>query len=522
MHQVTAITERSVKFQNSRRTGHLFLPPPPPRIMTTQLNSANLSKLDPNVQVPRYDRQKVSQSIMHVGVGGFHRAHQAVYTDDLLNQGGDPTWGFCGVGLLKHDARIRDVLLSQDCLYTVVERSSEGDTARVIGSIVNFAFAPDDREKVLEQMASPSTRIVSLTITEGGYYIDSTGELDGRHPDLQQDLANPHEPSCSFGYLLEALDRRRHRGLAPFTLMSCDNIQGNGEVAKKMLTTFAELRDPALRNWMDENCLFPNSMVDRITPATTDELRNLVTEKFGIGDGWPVMTEPFKQWVIEDHFVQGRPKWEEVGAQMTGDVLPYELMKLRLLNGTHQALCYIGMLLGSQLVHETMEDPDIRALCQKMMDDEATPTLSPVPGVDLDEYKKSVIERFANPAIRDQLSRIGIYGSSGIPKFVLPSISAQLKRGGPIKMLSFVIASWFRYLNGLDESGKEMPMLDPMAPKLRELARTAGRDARQFLGAREVFSEELASEPAFVETVTDILNSFYDKGARATLKDTIS
>jgi mannitol 2-dehydrogenase len=489
--------------------------------MTAKLNTANLSKLDPKIQVPQYDRQKVGQAIMHVGVGGFHRAHQALYTDDLLNQGEDSQWGFCGVGLLKHDARIRDVMQSQDCLYTLVERSLAGDTARVIGSIVNFSFAPDDSQKVIEQMASPTTRILSLTITEGGYYISSTGELDAQHPDLQRDLANPHEPSCAFGYILEALDRRRLRGLAPFTLMSCDNIQSNGEVAKKMLMAFAELRDPQLKNWMAENCLFPNSMVDRITPATTDEHRALVKEKFGIDDGWPVMTESFKQWVIEDHFVQGRPKWEQVGAQMTSDVLPYEKMKLRLLNASHQALCYIGMLLGYQLVHETMEDPDIRRLVEKMMDEEVTPILSPVPGVDLTEYKKTLIERFANPAIRDQLSRIGIYGSSGIPKFVLPTVEEQLKRGGPIKLLSFTVASWFRYLNGLDESGKEMPMLDPMAPKLRERAKAAGKDARQLLGMREVFSEELANAPAFANQVSDTLDSFYAEGARATLVKTI-
>ena len=349
--------------------------------MPAKLNSANLSKLDPKIQVPRYDRQKVGQAILHVGVGGFHRAHQALYSDDLLNQGEDAQWGFCGVGLLKHDARIRDVMRSQDCLYTLVERSLEGDTARIIGSIVDFSFAPDDPQKVLEQMASPTTRIVSLTITEGGYYIDqSTGELNSQHSDLLHDLAHPHEPSCSFGYLLEALDRRRLRGLAPFTVMSCDNIQSNGEVAKKMLMAFAELRDPALRNWMADNCLFPNSMVDRITPATTEEHRNLVQEKFGIDDGWPVMTESFKQWVIEDHFVQGRPKWDQVGAQMTSDVLPYEKMKLRLLNASHQALCYIGMLLGYQLVHETMEDSDIRKLVEKMMDEEVTPILSDSPG----------------------------------------------------------------------------------------------------------------------------------------------
>ena len=486
--------------------------------MTTRLNAANLNLLDPKIDVPKYDRQKVGQSIMHIGVGGFHRAHQALYADDLLQRGGDSQWGYCGVGLLKHDARIRDVMLSQDCLYTLVERSSEDDKARIIGSIVNFLLGPDDPQKVIEQMASPQTRIVSLTITEGGYYIDqSTGDLDQKHPDIQYDLAHPHEPRCSFGYLLEALDRRRTRGLPPFTLMSCDNIQSNGEVAKKMLTAFAELRDPVFRNWLTENGIFPNSMVDRITPATTDEHRTLVKEKFKVDDGWPVMTESFKQWVIEDHFEQGRPAWELVGAQMTTDVLPYEKMKLRLLNASHQALCYIGMLLGYQLVHETMADQDIKRLVEKLMDDEVTPLLSAVPGVDLTDYKKTLIERFANPAIRDQLSRIGIYGSSGIPKFVLPSIEEQLHRGGPIKLLSFTVASWFRYLTGLDESGKEMPMLDPMAQTLRERAKAAGRDVRQLLATREVFSEELAKAPAFVKQVTDTLHSFYEEGARSTL-----
>ena len=372
-------------------------------------------------------------------------------------------------------------------------------------------------------MASAETRIISLTITEGGYYIDqATGNFNEKHPDIQHDLAHPHEPRCSFGYLLEALDRRRIRGLPPVTLMSCDNIQSNGEVAKKMLTAFAELRDPVFRNWLTENVIFPNSMVDRITPATTDEHRTLVKEKFGIDDGWPVMTESFKQWVIEDHFVQGRPAWELVGAQMTTDVLPYEKMKLRLLNASHQALCYIGMLLGNQLVHETMADRDIQTLVAKMMDHEVTPLLSAVPGVDLTEYKKTLIERFANPAIRDQLSRIGIYGSSGIPKFVLPSVEDQLQRGGPIKLLSFTVASWFRYLGGLDESGKEMPMLDPMAPILRERAKAAGKDARKLLAMREIFSEELANSPAFVKQVSETLESFYEEGARSTLVKSIA
>src|SRR6201995_5672369 len=453
--------------------------------MTTQLNAANLNLLDPKIQVPKYDRQKVGQSIMHVGVGGFHRAHQALYMDDLFHQGGDPHWGYCGVGLLKHDARIRDVMGSQDCLYTLGERNLEGHHPRIIGSIVNFLFAPDDPQKVIEQLASAETRIISLTITEGGYYIDqSTGEFNEKHPDIQYDLAHPHEPRCSFGYLLEALDRRRTRGMPPVTLMSCDNIQSNGEVAKKMLTAFAELRDPVFRNWLTENCIFPNSMVDRITPATTDEHRNLVKEKFKIDDGWPVMTESFKQWVIEDHFVQGRPAWELVGAQMTTDVLPYEKMKLRLLNASHQALCYIGMLLGKQLVHETMGDADIQTLVAKMMDHEVTPLLSAVPGVDLTEYKKTLIERFANPAIRDQLSRIGTEGAARIPKFVLPSIIEELERGGPIKLLSFTVATWFRYLNGKDDQGKELPIIDPMSKKLRERALEGGQDPQSLLSMR--------------------------------------
>lgn len=487
--------------------------------MPTKLSSSTLKNLRPNVQTPAYERSKVIPRIAHVGVGGFHRAHQAVYTDDLLS--GDSDWGFCGVGLLKHDARIRDAMRSQDCLYTVVERDLGGEHARVIGSIVHFLFAPDDPSAVLEKMASPDTHIVSLTITEGGYYVDQgTGEFDARHPDIQHDLAHPHEPACSFGYLLEALDRRRTRGLPPFTLMSCDNIQSNGDVTKKMLLTFAELRDPKLRNWMVENVSFPNSMVDRITPATTDEHRALVRDRFDIEDAWPVMTESFKQWVIEDHFPLGRPAWERVGAQMTSDVLPYEKMKLRLLNASHQALCYSGMLSGLQFAHETMADPLIQKIVRNMMDVEVTPLLSEPPGIDLADYKKTLIARFANPAIRDQLARIGTEGSARIPKFVLPSVIEHLERGdhGPMELLCFTVASWFRYLTGTDDGGGPLPINDPMSAKLQERAQAGGKDAGQLLGMREVFSAELADAPAFAERVGHWLRKFYDEGTKATLQ----
>jgi mannitol 2-dehydrogenase len=487
--------------------------------MSQNLNNKNLNQLDSSVAKPTYDRGLVQQSIMHIGVGGFHRAHQALYADELLRNGSDPAWGYCGVGLLQHDARMRDVMYEQDCLYTLVERSLAGDSARVIGSIVNFLYAPSEPELVLEQMASKDTRIVSMTITEGGYYTnETTGELDASHPDLLLDLESPHSPKCVFGYILEALDRRRLRGLAPFTLMSCDNVQGNGSIAKKRLMAYAELRDPKLRNWMEANCLFPNSMVDRITPSTTDEHRSLVLDKFGIKDGWPVMTESFKQWVIEDQFVLGRPAWESVGAQMTTDVMPYEKMKLRLLNASHQALCYPGMLFGYEFVHETMEDPDIRRFVEKFMDNEVSEVVADVEGVDMAEYKKTLIERFANPAIRDQLSRIGIYGSPGIPQFLLPSIQEQLQRGGSISLMSLTIALWFRYLTGLDEAGKPMPMRDAMAPLLKKAALASGHKPDGLLAIRAVFGQDLASNAEFVGQVSQHLENLYSLGVRETIR----
>lgn len=490
------------------------------RTTPIKLNQDNLRPLKANI--PQYDRRKVGQRLVHIGVGGFHRAHQAVYTEDLLVRGEDPQWGYCGLGLLAQDARMRDVMAAQQCLYTLVERSIEGDKARVVGSIVDYIFAPERREAALQKLASPETRIVSMTITEGGYYLDSSsGELDAEHPDIRQDLAHPHEPRCSFGFLLEALDRRRQRGQAPFTVLSCDNIQGNGNVAKKVLTAFAELRDPKLANWISANCTFPNSMVDRITPATTDEHRALVRDEFGIEDGWPVMTEEFKQWVIEDDFAQGRPAWEKTGAQMTTDVMPYEKMKLRLLNASHQALCYVGMLLGFEYVHQAMADADIRRLVELMMEREVTPLLQAVPGVDIPAYRSTLIARFANPAIRDQLSRIAMYGSAGMPKFVLPSIQEQLQRGGPIKLLSLTIASWFRYLNGRDEQGREMAMKDPMAPRLREAAQAARTDPGPLLAFHEIFGEPLAGSPRFVEQVKTMLCGFYERGARATLAEAL-
>lgn len=482
-----------------------------------ELNQAGLCSLPDGVAGPAYARQAVTRSIVHIGVGGFFRAHQAVYLDRLLHLPDQTEWGYCGVGLLPHDAAIRDAMLAQDCLYTVLERSAQGDVPRVIGSLLEFLYAPDDPEAVLEKMADPSTRIVALTITEGGYYINQgNAEFDATHPDIVHDLAHPRSPRCSFGYLAEALQRRRERGLMPFTVMSCDNLQNNGDLTRTMLLAFTRLRDPGLSDWLAQCGAFPNSMVDRITPVTTDEHRALLRQRFGVADAWPVMTEPFSQWVIEDHFPSGRPAWELVGAQMTEDVAPYEKMKLRLLNAGHQAMCYIGMLFGYEFAHEAVGDAGIRQLLGRMMDIEVTPLLPAVEGIDLAVYKRTLIERFSNPAIRDQLARIGTDGSARIPKFVLPSVREQLERDGPITLLSFTVACWFRYLAGHSEQGAVLPLNDLHADRLREHALRGGADASALLSLRELFGE-LTGNTRFAAQVGDALERLYRDGARTAL-----
>ncbi|WP_426110297.1 mannitol dehydrogenase family protein [Massilia sp. PWRC2] len=482
------------------------------------LNQATLAQLPLAVAGPRYRRARVAHSIVHIGVGGFFRAHQALYLDRLLHLPGNEPWGYCGIGLLPQDAAMVAAMAAQDCLYTVIERSAQGDVARVVGALLDVMHAPADPEAVLEKLADGGTRIVSLTITEGGYYVNQgNGQFDASHPDIVHDLAHPQTPRCSFGYLIEALQRRRKRGLAPFTVLSCDNLQHNGDLARAMLLAFAQLRDGALADWLAQHGAFPNSMVDRITPATTDAHRALLRQRFGLNDAWPVVTESFSQWVIEDHFPGGRPAWELVGAQMTADVAPYEKMKLRLLNGGHQALCYLGMLLGYQYAHEAMADVAIARLFVDMMDIEVTPLLSPVAGIDLAAYKRTLVERCANAAIGDQLARIGTEGSARIPKFVLPSIREQLARGGPIERLCFTVACWCRYLEGHSDQGAELPLSDPYAQQLRAAALRGGADAGALLSLQHLFGD-LAAQPRFVAQVSAALARLYGDGARAALQ----
>ena len=486
------------------------------------LNARTLAYWRDRVAAPAYDRGLVTPGVVHFGVGGFHRAHQAMYLDRLMNEGEAMDWGICGVGVMPADRKMKEVLQAQDGLYTLVLKHSDGTyEPRVIGSIVAYLFAPDDPEAVIEKMAAPSIRIVSLTITEGGYNIsDVTGEFDAANPDVVRDLAPGAVPRTTFGLITEALRRRRERGLVPFTVMSCDNLQGNGDLARRAFTTFARLRDPGLGGWVEREVRFPNSMVDRITPVTTGADRAEVTARFGIQDQWPVVCEPFTQWVLQDAFTAGRPPYEQAGVQVVDDVEPYELMKLRLLNASHQAMCYFGYLCGYRLVHQAAQDPLFRAFLLGYMDTEATPTLPPVPGVDLDEYKHTLIERFSNPEVRDTIARLCAESSDRIPKWLLPVIRAQLATGGEIKRSAAVVASWARYAEGVDEQGEPIEVVDRLAGTLTKLARHQREDPDAFISNRDVFGD-LAGHERFRTAYRSALASLHARGARATLQSLV-
>ncbi|MBO0842639.1 MAG: mannitol dehydrogenase family protein, partial [Nocardioides sp.] len=446
-----------------------------------------------------YDRSGITPGIVHLGVGGFHRAHQARYVDDLLAAGARD-WGIVGVGLLPQDVRMRDALQAQDCLYTLVEKAADGAWhARVVGSIIDYLFAPADPEAVLGVLTDPAIRIVSLTITEGGYHVNqATGGFDASSADIRADLTPGAVPTSAFGFLVEALARRRSAGVPPFTVMSCDNIPGNGDVARRMISAFAALRDPSLGEWIASEVAFPSSMVDRITPVTTDADRAELRDRFGIDDAWPVVCEPFSQWVLEDRFPLGRPAYDKAGVQLVDDVEPYELMKLRLLNASHQALCYLGYLAGYRYAHEVCADPLFVSFLLEYMTYEGTPTLPPVPGVDLGAYRRELIDRFANPHIRDSLARLCAESSDRIPKWLLPVVTANLASGGEVRRAALVVAAWARYAEGVDEQGRPIEIVDNRRASVMKRAAAQSEDPLAFLRDTDLFGS-LADEPRFTE-----------------------
>lgn len=415
--------------------------------MVTPLSDAGLTSYHGNARTPHYDRAAVTAGIAHIGVGNFHRSHQAAYVDALLGAGAATEWGILGLGLLPADRHTSDALDAQNRLYTLVTKATgEPATARVIGSIVDYLYVPDAPRAAVERLAEPAIRIVTLTVTEGGYNLSpSTGSFDPGDPIILAESRDEGVMRTHFRLLRDALRLRRDRGIAPFTVASCDNIRTNGDVARETLVQFTALTDPDLAEWIEQSVPFPNSMVDRITPMTKPGDRERVREEFGLDDLRPVFAEAFVQWVVEDRFPTGRPELERVGVQFVDDVLPFELMKLRLLNASHQVIAYLSFLRGHEVVHSAMADPAIAAVVARFQLDEAEPTLPPVPGVDLAQYRATLLQRFANPAIEDTVARLCAQSSTSIPNFVLPIIRDQLARGGRIDVAAAVVAAWATY-----------------------------------------------------------------------------
>lgn len=483
-----------------------------------RLSDSTLHHLATNVQQPGYDRTQVRIGIVHLGIGAFHRAHQAVYTDSVLASG-DNRWGILGVSLRSGDTK--EAVEPQDGLYTVAARDGGGDSFRVIGSVAKVLVAPEDPESVLIAMVDPDVRIVSLTVTEKGYcYSPATASLDESHADIVHDLAHPAAPRSAIGFIVEALARRRANGTVPFTLLSCDNLPSNGETLKRVVTRFAELRDTALGRYIGENVAFPSTMVDRIVPATTDADRATTTRATGLFDAWPIMTEPFTQWVVEDHFLSGRPAWEEFGATFVDNVDAFELMKLRLLNGSHSTLAYLGYLAGHETVSDVMKAEGFSAFIEAMMDEEITPTLPPLPGFDLDAYKAQLRERFRNPALRHRTWQIAMDGSQKLPQRLLNTIRPRLEQKKPFDRLALGVAGWMRYATGVDENGKPIDVRDPLADqfKQRTTGKTSSDDLRNaYLDLDQIFGKDLPGNVEFRQTVGRALEKLLKDGAARTV-----
>ena len=489
------------------------------KVSQVKLCTENLGKLDERVERPGYNRAALKVGIVHFGVGGFHRSHQAMYMDRLMERGRCLDWAICGVGLMPADKEMHEVLASQDGLYTLMARHPDGHLGpRVIGSLVEHLYAPDDPDRVQQVLVDPGTRIVSLTVTEGGYNIDPvSGSFDADNPAIQADLVPGKSPSTMVGYVVEALRRRRMLGIKPFSVMSCDNIQSNGHVARSTVLAFATLTDGEVAEWIAQEVAFPNSMVDRITPTTSHEDVAELARDFGVDDGWPVVCEPFSQWVLEDFFTNGRPALEEAGAQLSSDVEPYERMKLRLLNGGHQAIAYTGYLSGYVYAHEAASDPVFIEFLLGYMNDEARATLGPVPGIDLGDYVQTLIARFSSPAIKDTLARLCAFTSDRIPKFVLPVIRANLASGGEITRATAIVASWARYAEGTDERGRAIEVQDAFRNELMALAKKQRDDPLAFVRNEQLFGD-LADNPQFARVYQECLQLFRTVGAHRALE----
>jgi mannitol 2-dehydrogenase len=471
------------------------------------------------VAVPTYDRSALTPSVVHISVGSFHRSHQAVYFDDLAGRGISRDWGLIGVGL--HRPEMREALTAQDGLYTVVSRSAAGDEARVVGVIGRYLYAPEDGDAVLAALADARTRVVTLTITGYAYHVDPrTGAFDEHDPGVAAELADEGHPTSALGFLVQGLARRRAAGHPGFTVISCDNVPDNGPMTRTAVVSYARLRDASLAEWIDEHVAFPSSMVDRITPRTTLEDQAWVEERFGVRDRWPVITEPFSQWIVEDTFCNGRPPLDRVGVKFVDDVRPYALMKTRLLNATHCAVGHLGSLAGLRRMDEAMADPVFAAYAARLMAD-VEPLLPPVPGIDLPLYRETLLERFANPKVGDSLERLRRAGSAKLPRHVLSSLREARAAGYEHGLLLLALAGWCRQLRGVDDAGALLRIDDPLGERLHELAMAGGTDPRPLLSERETFGD-LADDAELVDELERALQAMQRQGTRAVVAGAVA
>jgi mannitol 2-dehydrogenase len=461
---------------------------------STVLNQRNLAAIASlGVPVPTYDRAALDPRILHIGVGGFHRAHMAVYTDETASDGG--TWGIRGVGLLDADRRIADTLRAQDYLYTVIARDSGGAQPRIVGSIVDFAFVAGDESEFELNVSSPDVAILSLTITEGGYSVAT--------------------PNPTIETIVSALDARLRAGGRPLTILSCDNLPGNGNAARHAITTVAAARRDELAAYVETACTFPNSMVDRITPQTKDRDKAWLRDVVGIEDGWPVVCETFRQWVIEDDFAAGRPAWEDVGALFTDRVHDWELYKLRLLNASHSCMAYLMALAGVVYVDEAMSNDAVRRYLRQLLQTEAIPTLTEIPGHPPSVYAETVLERLANAGVRDQIARLCIDGTAKFPSFVIPTVEAQLERGGPIACAALALAAWYQYLATVPPADRAP---DSHGERAAQLAAQARKEPLAFLELDEVFTPRVRESERFREAFTAAAHAVAVDGPLAALE----
>lgn len=483
-----------------------------------KLSNATLPELPAEVARPTYDRAALTPGIVHIGCGNFHRAHQAVYLDDLFNLGEGHDWAILGAGVREGDAKMRAALLAQDGLSSVIELDPGAKSARVIGAMAGFVEVAGGNAPLIAAMADPGVRIVSLTVTEGGYYIDpKTGTFSPSHPDIQADAAHPETPDTAFGAIIAALKTRRTAGIAPFAVMCCDNVPHNGHVTRDAVCGLAALSDPELSAWIRDNVAFPNSMVDRITPATGPRERALA-ESFGIEDAAPVTCEPFRQWVMEDDFPAGRPALEKVGVTFTDAVDRFETMKIRILNGGHAIIAYAAGLRDIEYVHEAMADSRIRAFLDKIETDEILPILPPVPDTDLTAYKAKILERFSNPEVADTIRRLCFDGSNRQPKFILPSILDRIAAGGSCAGLLLESALWCRYCYGVSETGSTIAPNDPNWDRLVAQATLAKDRPAAWLEMSDIYGD-LAANPEIVAQFTRTLDEIWARGSQAVIAD---